>query len=77
MEIHARFDGGSLSSDGGVVILREIERKLKLADMLASCIHDTRDAGRTVHDYTTMIRSRMLAICCGYEDCDDLDEFAP
>jgi hypothetical protein len=74
VEIHARFDGGSLSSDGGVVILREIERRLKFADILASCLHDTRDAGRTVHAYATMIRSRMLAICCGYEDCDDLDE---
>ncbi len=74
VEIHARFDGGALSSDGGVLILREIERRLKFADILASCLHDTRDAGRTVHAYATMIRSRMLAICCGYEDCDDLDE---
>ena len=74
VEIHARFDGGALSSDGGVLILCEIERRLKFADMLASCIHDTRDGGRTVPAYATMIRSRMLAICCGYEDCDDLDE---
>ena len=51
VEIHARFDGGALSSDGGVLILREIERRLKFADILASCLHDTRDAGRTVHAY--------------------------
>ncbi len=73
-QIHARFDGGSLSSDGGVLLLREIERKLKFADMLASCLHDTRDAGRIVHDYATMISERMFAIACGHEDCDDLDE---
>ena len=74
LEIHARFDGGSLSSDGGVVILREIERRLNFADMLAGCLHDERDVGRTIHDHATMIRTRMLAIACGYEDCDDLDE---
>ncbi len=71
--ISARFDGGALSSDGGVLILREIERKLKFADMLAKCLHDGRDEARTIHDHTTMIRARMLAICCGYEDCDDFD----
>ncbi len=74
LEIQARFDGGALSSDCGVLILREIERKLKFANTLACCLHDTRDAPRTIHDHATMIRSRMLAICCGYEDCDDLDE---
>ena len=73
-EISTRFDGGSLSSDGGVLILREIEKRLNFAGMVASCLFDKRDARRTVHDYTTMIRTRMFAIACGYEDCDDLDE---
>lgn len=71
-EIHARFDGGALSSDGGVLVLREIERGVKYADMLASCLHDARDPSRTIHDQATMIRTRMFAIACGYEDCDDL-----
>ena len=74
LEIHARFDGGSLSSDGGVLILREIEKRLNFAGMLASCLRDWRDAARITHDHTTMIRTRMFAICCGHEDCDDLDE---
>jgi hypothetical protein len=73
-EIHARFDGGLLSSDGGVLILREIEKRLNFAGMLASCLRDERDATRITHDHTTMIRARMFAICCGHEDCDDLDE---
>ena len=73
-EISAPFDGGALSSDGGVLVLRQIEKRLNFAGMIASCLHDKRDANRTIHDYTTMIRSRMFAICCGYEDCDDLDE---
>ena len=74
LDVHARFDGGALSSDGGVVLLREIERDLKFADTLAACLHDRRDPSRTLHGYASMIRSRMFAIDCGYEDCDDLDE---
>lgn len=73
LDIHARFDGGALSSDGGVLLLREIERKAGLADVLASCLVDRRDPGRVVHSYASMIRARQLAIACGYEDCDDLD----
>ncbi len=73
-ELHARFDGGALSSDGGVLVLRQIERKLKYADALAACIEDERDQTRTRHDYATMIRERIFAIACGYEDCDDLDD---
>ena len=73
-DIHARFDGGALSSDGGVLLLREIERGLKFADTLAGCIEDKRVSSRTLHSQADMIRARMLAIACGYEDCDDLDE---
>ena len=40
LDVHARFDGGALPSDGGVVLLREIERDLKFADTLAACLHD-------------------------------------
>ena len=49
LDIHARFDGGALSSDGGVLILREIERKLGFAAMLAGCMHDRRDPVRIRH----------------------------
>lgn len=73
LDLHARFDGGALSSDGGAVLLREIERKIGLADVLASCLSDRRDPGRVVHSCASMIRARVMAIACGYEDCDDLD----
>ena len=72
-ELHARFDGGRLSSDGGVLLLREIENGLGLAKRLSSCIKDTRDPLSTTHTQVDMIRARMFAIACGYEDCDDLD----
>ena len=72
-ELCARFDGGRLSSDGGVLLLREIECGLGLADVLASCMTDDRDPSSTTHSQADMIRARMFAISCGYEDCDDLD----
>jgi hypothetical protein len=73
LDIHARFDGGALSSDGGVLLLREIERKMGISDVLASCLCDHRDAVRTQHSYASMIDARTMAIACGYEDCDDID----
>ncbi len=72
-ELHARFNGGRLSSDGGVLLLRGIENGLGLAELLSSCMTDARDPASTTHTYADMIRARMFAIACGYEDCDDLD----
>jgi len=64
LDVHARFDGGALSSDGGILLLRELERDLKVADTLAACLHDRRDPSRTLHDYASMIRSRIFAHIC-------------
>jgi len=72
-ELHARFDGGRLSSDGGVLLLREVERGLGLGEVLSSCLADARDPSGVRHSYADMIRARLFAIACGYEDCDDLD----
>src|SRR6266511_2445850 len=70
-EIVARFDGGRLSSDGGLLVLREIEQRLKVADRLAACIDDPRDPGSTVHTVADIIRFRLLMIAAGYEDGND------
>lgn len=72
-EIVARFDGGRLSSDGGLLVLREIERRLKVAERLAACIDDPRDPGSTRHTLADLIRFRMLMIAAGYEDGNDAD----
>jgi len=72
-ELCARFDGGQLSSDGGVLVLRGIEERLGLAARLAGCLTDARDPSSTMHTQGDMIGARMFAIACGYEDCDDLD----
>jgi hypothetical protein len=67
------FDGGRLSSDAGVLLLREAERGLAIARRLAGCITDRRDPARTDHSVVEMLRYRMFAIAAGYEDADDCD----
>lgn len=69
----AAFDGGRLTSDGGVLLLAQVERQLGIAERLVQCIADPRDQSRVVHDLGDILRARMLAIACGYEDADDLD----
>jgi hypothetical protein len=64
-ELCARFDGGRLSSDGGVLLLRGIEKRLGLAARLASCLTDRRDPASTTHTYVDMIGARLFAIACG------------
>ena len=69
----ARFDGGRLSSDGGLLALREIERRLGLAERLAGCLKDPRMPAKVVHRLAEIIRFRMLMIAAGYEDGNDAD----
>ena len=69
----ARFDGGRLSSEGGLLALREIERRLGLADRLAACLKDKRVPEKVVHRLAEIIRFRMLMIAAGYEDGNDAD----
>lgn len=61
-DVCARFDGGRLSSDGGVLVLREVERRLGIGDLLAAYVTDNRDRASTTHSYADMIRTRMFAI---------------
>jgi Transposase DDE domain group 1 len=69
----ARFDGGRLSSQGGLLALREIERRLGVADRLAGCLKDPRAPERVGHRLAEIIRFRMLMIAAGYEDGNDAD----
>ena len=61
-EICVWFDGGRLSSDGGVVLLRRIESGRGLTDKLASCLPDERDPSSTIQSHAEMTRARMFAI---------------
>lgn len=72
-KITAAFDGGRLTSDGGVLLLAQAERELDICRQLAACIADPRDPCRVIHKLDDILRARVLAIACGYEDADDLD----
>ena len=72
-KVTAAFDGGRLTSDGGVMLLGVAERRLGIADRLAGLIIDRRNPLLITHSVADILRARMLAIACGYEDADDLD----
>jgi hypothetical protein len=72
-KVSVAFDGGMLSSDGGVLLLRSVERRLGLAARLAGCIRDRRNRESILHTVEEMLRLRMFAIAAGYEDADDCD----
>ena len=69
----ARFDGGHLSSDGGLLVLPEVERRFDVAGRLTAYIADPRDLDRVVHGLDEIIRFRLLMIAAGYEDGNDAD----
>ena len=72
-KLTAAFDGGRLTSDGGVMLLAAAERRIGIAQTLAPLIADPRDPRLVTHSVADILRARMLAIACGYEDADDLD----
>jgi hypothetical protein len=69
--IVADFAGGRLTSDGGALLLREVDRRLGLIDALNACLIDPRDPARVVHDQRTMLAQRVFGIALGYEDLND------
>jgi hypothetical protein len=71
--VQVTFDAGRLSSDGGVLVLAEIERCLEIAERLARCIEDPRAPDRVQHGLAEMIRFRALLIAAGYPDANDCD----
>jgi len=73
-KVMASFDGGRLSSDGGVLLLSGADRQLGLSETLAGIIPDHREAWRVKHELADILRARIFAIACGYPDADDLDE---
>src|SRR3712207_6722931 len=72
MPLEAAFDGGRLTSDGGLPWLAEADAALGLCEALAACIPEWR-RGAVRHPLATLIRQRVLQIACGYEDQDDAD----
>ena len=72
-KVTVAFDGGMLSSDAGVLLLRSVERRLGIAARLAVCFDDKRDPDRIEHTVEEMLRLRIFAIAAGYADANDCD----
>ena len=73
----AERDAGNLTSNGGLIALREIERRLDIAGMIAKHIPDRRNPLLITHTYADMNRARMMMIAAGYEDCVMLQACSP
>jgi len=72
-DVVARFDGGTLTSDGGAVLLREVDRATNLLGQFAACFTDHRDPARTTHPVAQLVRQRVYGLALGYEDLNDHD----
>jgi Transposase DDE domain group 1 len=70
-EIIVDFEGGRITSDGGGLLLRELDQRFHLSERLAGCLHDYRTPERITHDLETLLRQRLFAISLGYEDAND------
>jgi hypothetical protein len=71
--VTARFDGGDITSDAGVLLVAHVDRKLGLIDALVDEIRDDRQAAKVRHPLAVLVRQRVLAIAAGYEDANDFD----
>jgi hypothetical protein len=72
----ATFDGGRITSDGGLPLLAEADTALHLSARFAACIPDWR-RGPVRHSLQTLLRQRIFQIACGYEDQNDADSLRP
>jgi hypothetical protein len=67
------FEGGDITSDGGVTLLGEVDRMYRVVERLADCFTDYRNAEKIEHPVLDLLRQRIYALCCGYEDLNDHD----
>ncbi len=71
--VFVNFNGGNLSSDAGVLIIKEVDRQIGLIENMAKAIPDDRDQRYIAHAYLELLRQRVAQITCGYEDGNDCD----
>ena len=72
--VTAAFDEGAITSNAGVLLLREIDRSIGLLDRVADCFTDYRDPRLTEHSVGTLVRQRVMGIALGHEDLNDHDQ---
>ena len=70
-DIELSFDGETVSTDGGLVLVDKINKELKLTDKLSATIDDTRDQSQITHTMADLVKQRVYGIVAGYEDVND------
>ena len=73
-KIELSYTGEQISSDGGLLLLREVENQTGLIRSISSCISDARDSRYVDHAITELITQRVFQIAAGYEDCNDCND---
>jgi hypothetical protein len=73
-KVQADFEGGEVSSDGGLLLLREVDRRLGMLKRAAKLLPDGRQSGKVRHSMDSIVRQRVLALAQGYEDLNDHEE---
>ena len=72
--IELNFSGDRISSDGGLLLLRELDSQLSLLSSASNCIHDKRDQRYIDHSVKELLTQRVFQIAAGYEDCNDCND---
>ena len=73
-EVRVGFDGGAITSDGGGLLLREVEKRTGIVEGFAACFTDHREAERVEHTVRELVAQRVYGLALGYEDLNDHDE---
>ena len=72
-DVIGRFDGGRITSDGGGLLLREVDQRMGLLDRLAECFTDYRNPNSVEHNIRALVAQRVYGLALGYEDLNDHD----
>src|SRR5712691_6666046 len=73
-EIRAQFDGGAITTEGGGLLLREVEKRIGIVRQFAACFRDYRNADLIEHTVEELVAQRVYGLALGYEDLNDHEE---
>ncbi len=70
----ADFSGGQITTDGGLILVAQVDRHYRISERLAECFGDQRNSARVQHKLSELIAQRLYGLVQGYEDLNDHDE---
>ena len=73
-EIRAQFDGGAITTEGGGLLLREVEKRIGIVRQFAACFRDYRNPDLIEHSVEELVAQRVYGLALGYEDLNDHEE---